>query len=333
MKIRLTERTNKMKYIIFTIISFACMVLSAQTVEYSESAEMFLNNLELNQNTPVNSGFTDASSVPDSFTNSWFETPDYIYVKSEKNTLAAQILSSIESSFGEEYITKYDETAGKVTKKLKKFSRGNIQNYPVESRKAEIEQEFIIKAKEFVNKIPEIGNDVMFDGIAVETTDSLTENSVPRITEIRVYYRRILDGAVFNDSNIPVKIVYDTASSKMKTLEINWIDYESVPNLNYFEKYEAGFESENIRYSFENGRTAVGVYGSEVFDSIYVYSVEKVWRKKTCEGEELFIPAMKFYIKVYSEKGIQSIPEYLEAGIKEAVFKPVYELMENNSCR
>ena len=57
-------------------------------------------------------------------------------------------------------------------------------------------------------------------------------------------------------------------------------------------------------------------------------SVEKVWRKKTCEGEEFFIPAMKFYIKVYSEKGIQSIPEYLEAGIKEAIFEPVYELME-----
>ena len=174
----------------------------------------------------------------------------------------------------------------------------------------------------------------MFDGIGVETSGSISkENSVERITEIRVYYRRILDGAVLNDSNIPVKIVYDTASSKVKTLEINWIDYESVPNLNYFEKYEAGFESENIRYSFENGQTASGVYGKEVFDSIYVYSVEKVWRKKNCEGEEFFIPAMKFYIKVYSEKGIQSIPEYLEAGIKETVFKPVYELMENNSCR
>jgi len=322
-----------MKYIFFIIISFVCIILSAQTVEYSESAEMFLNNLESNQNTPVNSGFTDGSAVPDSFTNSWIETPDYIYVKSAKNNSAAQILSSVESSFGDEYVTKYDETAGKVIKKLKKFSRGNIQNYPVESRKAEIEQEFIIKANEFVNQIPEIGNDLMFDGIAVETTGSLSENSIERITEIRVYYRRIIDGAVLNDGNIPVKIVYDTASSKIKTLEINWIDYESVPNLNYFEKYEAGFESANIRYSFENGLTASGVYGKEVFDSIYVYSVEKVWRKKNCEGEEFFIPAMKFYIKVYSEKGIQSIPEYLDAGIKEAIFEPVYELMENNSCR
>jgi len=323
-----------MKYILFFITSLFFLTISAQTVEYYEEAESFLNSLESGESTAVNSCFKERADSPESFTDSWTETPEYIYVKSEHNTSSVIIVSRLENLLTGEYETKYNENAGKITRNLKKFSKTALENYPEKSRESELEQEFIIKANELVNKIPEISDNLMFDGIAMETTDSLSKaDGIPRITEIRVYYRRIMDGAVLIDGTIPVKMVFDTASGVIKKMEVNWIDYESIPNLNSFERYEAGFESVNIRSSFESGRTSVGVYGEEVFDSIYVYTVEKIWKKKICESGEILIPALRFFIKVRSEDGIKSIPEYFDAGVKEAVFKPIYELMENPLCR
>ena len=317
---------------VFTVI-LVHFLLSAQTVKYSEDVESYLNGLELNNLTAVNSGFTDSDSIPESFADSWNITPDYIYLKSKKNISSSMILKRLNDVFGEEYMTEYDEIQGKITKKLDRFSRDVFQNYPDEKEKESVKSYFIGNAKDLLSSIPEINNNFMFDGVAIEKSGSVNkEDRKIRITEVRVYFRRIMDGAVLSDGTIPVKIVFDAASGVIKKMEVNWIDYESVPNLGFFEKFESGSTVSNIRSSLQNGKTSVGMYGYEKFDSIYVYTVEKVWKKKMCEGGELLIPALRFFIKVRSEEGIKSIPELNASGIKETVFEPVYELMENSSC-
>lgn len=323
-----------MKYLIFLFIIFAVFGTSAQTLEYDKNAAMFLDNLDTNSNTAVNSDFMSGDSLSESFTNSWIETPNYIYSKVAKHVDMIKIVSKADSLFGKEYVTKYDDNSGKLVKKLKKSLKIDSKNYPSAEHINELAQEFIAKASDFLRQIPEIGENVIVDSVGIEKSGStLRENDVDRITEIRVFFRRVFDGAALNDGIIPVKIVFDTATEIIKHFEVNWNDYESLPNFNYFYEYGIGDVSRNIRNDLKQGKFSVGIYGEEIFDSIYVYSVEKIWRKKYCNGEYFLIPALRFYTKVYSENGIKSIPELAEDNVKETFLTPVYELVYSEICQ
>ena len=217
---------------------------------------------------------------------------------------------------------------------MKKSLKIDSKSYPTTDHINELAQEFIAKASDFVKQIPEIGENVIVDSVGIEKSGStLRENDVDRITEIRVFFRRVFDGAVLNDGILPVKIVFDTATDIVKHFEVNWRNYESLPNFNYFYEYSIDDVAKNIRNSFAQGKFSVGIYGEEVFDSIHVYSVEKICRKKYCNGEYLLIPALRFYTKVYSKNGIKSIPELAEENVKETFLTPVYELVYGDICK
>ncbi len=323
-----------MKYLIFTLIISAVFYVFAQTVDYDENAAMFLDNLQINSNTAVHSDFMSGDSLSESFINSWIETPNYIYSKAVKHADMMKIVSKADSLFGKEYVTKYDDNSGKLVRKLKKRLKIDSKNYPAAEHINELTQEFIVKATNFLKQIPEIGEKVIVDSVGIEKSGStLRENDVYRITEIRVFFRRVFDGAVLNDGIIPVKIVFDTATEIIKHFEVNWNDYEFLPNFNYFYEYGISDVSRNIRNGLAQGKFSVGIYGEEIFDLIHVYSVEKIWRKKYCNGEYFLIPALRFYTKVYSENGIKSIPELAEDNVKETFLTPVYELVYSEICQ
>lgn len=324
-----------MKQLISAIIVLTSFVIYAQEARYEENATTFMESLLTSANTSVNSDFISGAELPENLKNSWVETPNYFYSNSVKHADMINIVSKINALLDEnDYLARYDEKSNNLVKRLKKNPQIDSKNYPTVEHIDELEQEFIAKAMNFVKQIPEIGENVILDAIGIEKSGSaLGQNDAERFTEIRVFFRRVFDGAILNDGKIPVKIVFDTATEVIKHFEVNWNDYESLPNFRYFQEYSIGDISRNIRDSFAQGKFSVGIYGKEVFDSIHVYSVEKIWRKKYCNGEYFLIPALRFYTKVYSEKGIKSIPELAEAKVKETFFSPVYELVYSDICQ
>ena len=322
-----------MKNIIFLIfmVSFASLFAEAK-VEFSENAENYMEKLKKEALTSINSGMSTDSNVNENLRNSWAVTPEYVYVKSLSNENIKQIETSLSKAFGKNYEIMLNEEKGVLKVKKEKFSRKKL-SFPKAYREKEVKELFSSKALAFLDSIPEMAGKVMVDGFAVEKHDSNDGKSKTEITEIRIYFRRIFDGAVLSDNSIPVKLVYDTASEELKSMKVRWPDYMVDKDNSAFERSEIGESALFVQNALENGKTMDSVFGDEDFDSIYVYTVEKVWRKKQCNGMEYLVPALRFFLKVTSENGLKSVMGADYSEIKETVISPSYELQSSLYCQ
>lgn len=326
-----SEIMKNIMFLIFTV-SFVSLFAEAK-VEYSEKAESYLDMLKKEVSTSVNSGVSTNSDFSESMRSSWIVTPEYIYIKSSSNESMKQIETSLNKAFGKDYEIMLNEKKGVLKVKKERFSKKVKLAFPKADREKEIKKIFSVKAISFLDSIPEIAGKVMVDGFAIEKHDSNDGKAETEITEIRVYFRRVFDGAVFSDNSIPVKLVYDTASEELKSMKVRWPDYMVDKDSGGFERSEVSESVSFVQNALETGKTMDSVFGNEDFDSIYVYTVEKVWKKKKCNGVEYLVPALRFFMKVKSENGLKSVMGADYSEIKETVISPSYELQSSLYCQ